>query len=205
MTECKQRRRGAELEDALLSAALAELTEHGYDALTYEAVAARAGTSRTVLYRRWPTKPELVVAALRRGGGRDHAPVPDTGSLRGDILALLAEASRARPVSIGSVLAELGGYLRESGMSPADLRASIAPDGESALDTVERRAVERGELRPGQLTPRIRSLPFDLVRSELLMTLKPVPPETIVEIVDTVFLPLVAARSVSDGETEPVG
>ncbi|MFD7947322.1 helix-turn-helix domain-containing protein, partial [Streptomyces sp. NPDC059744] len=62
----RKRRRGAELETALLDAAWDELIAMGFEELTYEAVAARAGTSRAVLYRRWPTKRELVLAALSR-------------------------------------------------------------------------------------------------------------------------------------------
>ena len=59
-----RRRRGAELEQALLEATWAELTEVGYGALTFNAVAQRAGTSRTVVYRRWPTKRELTEATI---------------------------------------------------------------------------------------------------------------------------------------------
>src|SRR5580658_8726409 len=62
----KTRRRGAALEHALLDAAWAELQDVGYAALTIEAVADRAGTSRAVLYRRWRNRPELVIAAMCR-------------------------------------------------------------------------------------------------------------------------------------------
>jgi len=62
----RTRRRGAALEAALLDAAWDELQVTGYQAMTMEAVADRAGTSRAVLYRRWPKRAELVVATLRR-------------------------------------------------------------------------------------------------------------------------------------------
>ena len=65
------RRRGSTLEAALLQAAWDELTEAGYAAFTMEGVAARAKTSRAVLYRRWPNRPQLVVAALGRTHGID--------------------------------------------------------------------------------------------------------------------------------------
>ncbi len=58
-----------------------------------------------------------------------------------------------------------------------------------------RRGIERGELDPDRLTPRIANVPLDLLRHELLMTLQPVPEETITEIVDEIFLPLVRKRS----------
>src|SRR5579875_3696618 len=59
-----RRRRGAELEDAILSAAFAELVEVGYTAFSVEGVAARAGTGKASIYRRWPTKQHLVTDAL---------------------------------------------------------------------------------------------------------------------------------------------
>ena len=63
-----RRRRGSELEGALLDAAWEELQANGYAGLTYDAVAARAGTSKPALYRRWPTKADLVVATMRHAG-----------------------------------------------------------------------------------------------------------------------------------------
>jgi hypothetical protein len=77
-------------------------------------------------------------------------------------------------------------------MSPAVLReralAGTAPGG-TAL--VIERAIARGELDPARLSPRVRSLPVDLVRHDLIMTQAPVPDATLVEIVDRIFLPLV--------------
>src|SRR5215472_19059285 len=87
------RRRGSDLEDAILEAAWEELTAVGYAHLTIDAAAARAHTSKPVLYRRWPTRPELVLAALRQRGPLLSGEPPDTGSLRGDVLALLERMS----------------------------------------------------------------------------------------------------------------
>src|ERR1700753_4371839 len=91
-----QRRRGPALEEALLDAAWAELDERGYDDLTIDAVAGRAGTSRAFLYRRWPNKQELVLAALAHEAAKDAVVVCDTGSLRGDVIALLTQANKVR-------------------------------------------------------------------------------------------------------------
>src|SRR5580692_10112751 len=76
---------------ALREAALELLTEIGYDRLTIEAVASRARASKTTIYRRWTGKAELVVDALN--GLRSTAPVPDTGSLRGDLEAIARSAA----------------------------------------------------------------------------------------------------------------
>lgn len=89
------RRRG--LDDArtaeIFAAALAELGEVGYDRTTMDAVARRAGASKATLYRHWPGKPELVVDALQHLRGDSAAQLPDTGSLRGDLRALLGHMS----------------------------------------------------------------------------------------------------------------
>src|ERR1700742_3539938 len=90
------RRRGAALQEALLDAAWHELTTSGYGRFTMEAVAARAGTSTPVLYRRWPDRRDLALAAIRHYGDRNPVGVPDTGTLRGDLVAFLREASAKR-------------------------------------------------------------------------------------------------------------
>ena len=61
------------------------------------------------------------------------------------------------------------------------------------MAAIIRRAVERGEIDPGRLSPRIASLPLDLVRHDLIMNRAPVPDDTLIEIVDRIFLPLVLA------------
>src|ERR1700691_156525 len=97
----RTRRRGPMLEAALLDAAWEELRAVGYTSLTMEAVADRAGTSRAVLYRRWRNRPELVIAAMRRHRPLLSGEIPDTGSLRGDVLALLRRMS-ARLAAVGT-------------------------------------------------------------------------------------------------------
>src|ERR1700691_4775534 len=87
------RRRGATLEHALLDAAWDELQASGYAKLTMERVAERAGTSRAVIYRRWRNRTELVIAAMRHSQPALSGAIPDTGTLRGDTLAVLRRAS----------------------------------------------------------------------------------------------------------------
>ena len=186
------RRRGATLEAALLQAAWDELTEVGYAAFTMEGVAVRAKTSRAVLYRRWPNSPELVVAALQHHVGSDPFQAPDTGSLREDLLAVLRHLS----TQVGDLAGTLSFLIADSynkfGMSPAALRErALAGTAKGGTALVFARAIARGEIDPARLSPRVRSLPVDLVRHELIMTQAPVPDATVVEIVDRIFLPLV--------------
>ncbi len=186
-----RRRRGAALEEALLDAAWDELAQKGYSGLTIESVAARARTSRAVIYRRWPTKAELVRAAVARVGRRERVPIPDTGTLRDDMVELLRRANRSR-ARLGIMMAlQLAEYYAETGTGPSDLRADFLADRGTAVETLVSRAVARGEVDPARLSPRVVEVPFDLYRQELLMTLKPVPDEVIESIVDEVFMPLV--------------
>jgi AcrR family transcriptional regulator len=190
-----RRRRGAELEEALLQATWDELTEVGYGALTIDAVAQRAGTSRTVVYRRWATKRELVEAAITFVGRRDRATAPDTGSLREDMLTVLRHTNEKRVGLMALMVAFMGGYFQETGTSPYDLRSLVIDDqAPTVLDVIVDQAVQRGELRADELPPRVRTVAFDLFRHEALMTLGSVPDETLVSIVDEVFLPLATRR-----------
>ena len=185
------RRRGSKLEAALLQAAWDELTEAGYTAFTMEGVAVRAKTSRAVLYRRWPNRPELVVAALQHHVGSDPFQVPDTGSLRDDLLAVLRHLS-TNVDDLGVLSFLIADSFNEVGWSPAVLRErALAGSSPTGTALVIERAVARGEIDPDRLSPRVRSLPVDLVRLELIMTQAPVPDATLVEIVDRIFLPLV--------------
>jgi AcrR family transcriptional regulator len=186
-----QRRRGEALETALLDAAWAELTERGYDELTMDAVATRAGTSRAVLYRRWPSKQDLVLATLSEYVRKDFVEAPDTGSLRGDVIGLLKLANKLRVRMAMVVFTQLGGFYREADTNLAELGAYVQGGRDAVLDEVIERAVARGEIKPGQVSARVARVPVDLFRYELMMTLQPVPERAIEEIVDDVFLPLV--------------
>lgn len=186
------RRRGPKLEEALLQAAWDELTEVGYAAFTMEGVAVRAKTSRAVLYRRWPNRPELVVAALQHHIGSDPFQAPDIGSLRDDLLAVLRHMTTQVGDLAGVLSFLIADSFNEFGMSPAVLRErALAGTAMGGTALVIERAIARGEIDPARLSPRVRSLPVDLVRHDLIMTRASVPDATLVEIVDRIFLPLV--------------
>jgi AcrR family transcriptional regulator len=191
----RQRRRGEELEAALLEAAWEELVETGFAKLTMESVAARAKTSVTVLYRRWPGKDELVLAAARHYGATHPLPTPDTGSLRGDLTALLNDAGTARIRFTAVVSAAFSGLLADTGLTPAEVREKILPDGPLRSDEVFARAHARGEIDLEAIPPAVLAMPFDLMRHDMLMTYAPIPPERVRAIVEDLFLPLVAAAA----------
>jgi AcrR family transcriptional regulator len=193
------RRHGAELEAAILDAAWDQLTAEGYEHFTIDAVAARARTSKPVLYRRWKTREDLLRATVRHRGAADVPPVPDTGTLRGDLLALLNRANTTRNPMAALMSSMLGSYYNQAGPTPGELREAFLSgrSSASAVRQIVDRAVERGEADPARITPRILDLPFDLFRNEFMMTLKPVPDHALRQIVDDIFLPLVTAQGAS--------
>ena len=188
------RRRGVRLEDAILDAAWAELVERGYPGLTLEGVAQRAGTSRPVLYRRWPSRTALAMAALARHLAQNPIVVPDLGGVRDELCLLLRLMSdRARPDMIRLVF-DMQQDLPDKQPSLAEIKADLKAQivGPDVMQTILARAIDRGEIAAARLTPRIVSLPTDLARHEVLMTFAPLSDRAIREIVDEVFLPLVS-------------
>lgn len=186
-----RRRRGAALEAALLQATWEELLAVGYHDLTYEAVAARAHTSRTVLYRRWPQRRDLVLAALRHRTPPVPPPPPDTGALRTDVLALLEQIT-TRLTEIAPVVQVLtDGRTRGSDLGDFITERTRQGGGDTMTELLER-AARRGELDPSRIPARVAALPVTLVASEMLISLRAPSRAAVTEVVDEVFLPLVA-------------
>jgi AcrR family transcriptional regulator len=187
------RRRGRVLEDALLNAAWDEVTAVGYAKFTMDGVAARAGTARSVLYRRWPNRAALVHAAMRHRFGSLRDDVPDTGDLREDLLSVLRH-NRDTFQEIGPDIVH--GLMAEAADLPEEV-FRVTPD---VVATILERAAARGEARPDRLTPRIVSLPGDLLRHEMQHPHGNPTDSFLAEIVDEVFLPLVETAG-GDAET----
>jgi AcrR family transcriptional regulator len=178
------RRRGAALEDALLQAAWDEVNEVGYAKFTMDGVAARAGTARSVLYRRWPSRAALVHAAIRYHLGSVADNVPDTGDLRQDVLGVLRRNRDSFQAIEPSIF---HGLMAEAADLPAEVY-QVTPD---AVAAILERAASRGEVRRDRITPRITALPGDLLRHEMLRAHGDPSDRFLAEIVDQVFLPLV--------------
>ncbi|WP_420367372.1 TetR/AcrR family transcriptional regulator [Curtobacterium sp. L1-20] len=191
MDLAKTRRRGAELESALLDAAWQELERVGYAALTYEAVALRAETSKPVLYRRWPTKVDLVLAAMQHAGLFERRPLPDTGTLREDVLTALRDFNVARSGFITVINVYMASINADTGLTPAQLRTRLLGDRADVWRVLLERAAARGEIPARDWPSGLASLPADLMRHDLVMTLQRVPDTRLLEIVDDIWLPLV--------------
>ena len=143
------RPRDARRDEAILAATLEILKEHGYVGLTIESVAVRAGVGRPTIYRRWPSKPALVVAALVQSA-RLAIPEVDTGSLRRDLIAVqrrqveLMSSPDSRRVTAG-LIADLA---TDPELAQSYVSQYLAPR-RAAVWQVLQRGVDRGELDAG--------------------------------------------------------
>ncbi|QNP68766.1 TetR/AcrR family transcriptional regulator [Streptomyces roseirectus] len=127
-------------------AVLGLLREVGYDALTMEAVAARSRAGKATLYRQWGGKPQLVIAALRhRRPLRTEA--IDTGTLRGDLHALVEQAGEDKLVHDARLHLGVGGAILDNTELRRSLRESVLEPVLADMAAMLRRAVRRGEVR----------------------------------------------------------
>jgi AcrR family transcriptional regulator len=190
-----KRRRGKVLEDAILEAAWEELRDVGYNRLTMEGVASRAKTNKAVVYRRWANKSTLVLSVLRK-----FVPpflpkeVPNTGNLRDDVFSFLHGI--AKPLQIIDTETMRGLMVEYIGADKIfSIPQMMHPKNESKLTTamiaILKNAEMRGEIKLEKISPRVITLPIDLLRYELLTTYEPVSDKTISEIVDDIFMPLI--------------
>lgn len=189
------RRRGEILEAAILLAAWEELLETGYAKMTMESVATRAGTNKSVLYRRWSDKSELVIAAMHKNLPKITDEIPNTGNLRNDVYAYLQ--ARIEPLkvvgteTIRGIIMEPVVWRRIIASIPQIIEQRSENKLTAAMAAILKNAELRGEIHLEKLTPRIISLPLDLLQYEVITKMQPVSDEAIVEIVDDIFMPLV--------------
>jgi AcrR family transcriptional regulator len=160
-------------------------------------VARRAGTNKNAIYRRWPNRAALAVAAYRQLAVASLQ-LPDTGQLRGDVLELLRRMNRNLASPRGDLLRSLLSSVGDDPELLAQLRER-AGDGASAMWlTILGRAVARGEAAPEALHPRVATVPLVLLRNEYVTReVASVEDRVLVEIVDEVYLPLVRGRGVT--------
>lgn len=140
--------RSADVRARVHGATLALLAEQGYEALQLTDVAARAGVNKTTVYRRWTTKAQLV-AGLVAELADERVPTPDTGSLRGDLAAMLAQvAALLEERAVRAVLRAVV-TLADDDAAVDELRRTFWDDQLAGAAVVVTRAIARGELPDG--------------------------------------------------------
>lgn len=158
--------RSARVVQAVLEATLEELGRVGYAALTFEGIAVRAQVNRTTIYRRWPTKFALVHAAMV--ATKDSDEPPDTGSVRGDLLALAKR--RLETMSLPRTRALAAAMISEAPDSELVQGAQAFREKARAMvaEVVER-AIVRGELPPRTDPDLIQQPLFSVLFSGVLL------------------------------------
>jgi len=188
--------RGEPRERAILSAVIGLLGEAGYEAMTMDAVAARAHASKTTIYRRWPGKAELVRAAVaahiagRVPGGRD------TGSLRGDLLAVMRAMRDHLTPEFMAMMSGLVHAMRTDSELAASLRSLV--DHDAAAEQIIGRAVRRGEL-PAPAARRQARLVHEVIEAQVfrqMMIAADLDGTFARHVVDDIILPLLAGTTV---------
>jgi len=181
------RPRSQEADRAILTATVELLAERGLAAMSIEEVAARAGVGKTTIYRRWPSKGLLALDAFV-GSFREEQPLPDTGTLRGDLLSALHAWVRAvTQTAMGPMLTgliaeaqydpELRGAWRDRVLEPLREQHRVMLD----------RAIARGEIAASVDRDVVLDLFFGAAEHRLLLGHLPMTGEFIADVVDMIL------------------
>ncbi|MEP6479888.1 MAG: TetR/AcrR family transcriptional regulator [Rhodoglobus sp.] len=190
------RKRDHTRDPEILDAALDVLAETGYDGMTIDMVAARAKAGKATLYRRWPSKNELVIDAVAcmKSNGIDYDNLPDTGTLRGDLIAMvkppsIRDADRKMKV-MAAIVSMLAGNPE---LAETAHQALIQP--RAAVNRIFfQRAIDRGEIAADVDLTMLCLIGPAMAAYRTLMLRKPVDREYLVAIIDKVVLPAAGVR-----------
>jgi AcrR family transcriptional regulator len=191
------RRRDHARDPEILGAALEVLAETGYDGMTIDMVAARARAGKATLYRRWPSKAELVIDAVAcmKKGDFDLANLPDTGTLRGDLLAMIKPHTIEDGERKLQVIAGLMSMLsRDPGLADA-VNAAIVEPRAAVHRILMRRAADRGEISPDADIETLSLVTPSMAAYRVLILRKPVDRTFLITLIDGVLLPALGLGS----------
>jgi AcrR family transcriptional regulator len=180
-------------ETELLEVTLALLQQHGYDGLTVDAVAATARASKATVYRRWPSKAELVLAAFIEGI-RQVAVAPDTGTLRGDLLRLgqvIREQVKKHASTIRAVLVEVS---RNAALNDA-MQHQFLNQRKALIHHIMGQAVERGEIDEAVISDELWDLLPGYLIFRSIVAGRPPTESTVHALVDEVLMPALTRRA----------
>jgi len=185
------RKRDHTRDPEILDAALDVLAESGFDGMTIDMVAARAKAGKATIYRRWPSKADLVLDAVAcmKAGEIDFERLPDTGTLRGDLVAMI----RPRTIEEGErklrIMAGLFSMISSSPELADAARAAIIEPRAAVNREFLQRAIDRGEISPDCDIEALAVLTPAMAAFRLLILRQPVDAEFLVALIDGVLLP----------------
>jgi AcrR family transcriptional regulator len=185
------RKRDDARDEVILDAALAVLAEQGYEGMTIDMVAARAKAGKATLYRRWPSKTELVIDAVAcmKSSDIDYGNLPDTGTLRGDLIAMMKNPSIQDAQKKLKIMAGLVTLLARN-PEIADLARRVIVTPRVELNRfLMKRARDRGEIDADADIDTISMVSVSMVSYKTLMMQEPVARDFMMRILDSVILP----------------
>jgi AcrR family transcriptional regulator len=187
------RRRNHARDPEILQAALDVLADTGYDGMTIDMVAARAKAGKATLYRRWPSKAELVLDAVAcmKQNDIDYAHLPDTGTLRGDLIAMIKPHSIEDSERKLRIMAGLVSMLSRDPDLAEAVNAVIVEPRAAVSRILMRRAADRGEISPDCDIETLSLITPSMTAYRVLVLKKPVDRPFLVSLIDGVLLPAV--------------
>jgi AcrR family transcriptional regulator len=183
-------RRGPGRREAICDAVFGLLAEVGYDRMTMDHVAERAHASKATIYRTWPDKPQMVVEAIVQHFDDDEPEAPDTGSLRGDLLALMGRACDAVNSADGDVIS---GLMTAAGRTPAlatALQRCTLEAKAPLFQAIVTQAERRGEVPAGTDPLLLQEVMHAMILSRKLWQNVPLDKKYARHVVDDVLLPI---------------
>lgn len=184
------RRRDDSRDEAILDAARELLVERGYENMTMDAVAERAGAGKATLYRRWSSKTELTVDAItcHRYADLTAADIPDTGSLRGDLLSIRRVKNLRSDTE--DLMSGLAAVIRDDPQVAAAFHRQFVETRTRLMRDLLDRAERRGEIPPGRDLDMIATVAPAMISYQKVTTGRPLDPEYLERLIDSVLLPL---------------
>jgi AcrR family transcriptional regulator len=189
----RTRRGSAEVQQAISDAVLAELAEVGFGRLTFEAVAERAGTGKSPLYRRWPDTTSLVIDILEKLHA-DPGTYQRTGRLRDDLIGITRHMTRTMRGDKADAFRSLLGEAYRYPQLLVRFKEEILDPLFGALTDVLREAAERGEVSSERLTPVVLEVLHALIIERTLLGTRDLTMQDITGMIDQVLLPLVVGQ-----------
>ena len=191
------RRRDHTRDAEILDAALEVLAETGYDGMTMDMVAARAQAGKATVYRRWSSKSELVVEAIAclKKNDIDLEHVPDTGTLRGDLVAMIRPHTIEDGEKKLQVMAGITSMLARNPELVDAVTAAIVEPRAALNRMLMRRAIDRGEIAADTDLDTLAMIMPSMSSYRVLILQKPVDREFLLSLIDGVLLPAVGLKA----------
>lgn len=186
--------RGAAREEAILAAAAELVDEIGYERVTVDAIAARARSSKATMYRKWPSKADLVADALRRRADGRAAELADSGSVRGDLLLAVRGIARTFAAGGGPSLPGMVEAIRADSALRDLVRTQVDARTQQDGTLISARAVGRAENVDAAQVPAALALAFAHLFLRTLLDGEPPDEAQQRRLVDHTLLPLLTAR-----------